>query len=87
VAELDSVLGIDYDNPDLDLSSADSFNERAKDLTLAGVNSGVGFFIPGRQLIAEASGSAPRERYIRALFQRGVARRGFLKGTARSKGC
>ena len=87
VADLDAVLGIDYDNPNLDLTSSDSFNERTKDLGLAGVNSGVGFFIPGRELIAEATGSAPRQRYIRALFQRGVARRGFLKGTARSKGC
>ena len=87
VAELDSVLGVDYDHPALDLSNPDTFNERAKDLGLAGVNSGVGFFLPGRELIAEATGSAPRQRYIRALFQRGVARRGFLKGTARSKGC
>lgn len=87
VAELDAVLGIDYDNPDLDLTSSDSFNERGKDLGLAGVNAGAGFFIPGRELIAEATGSAPRQRYIRAVFQRGVARRGFLKGTARSKGC
>ena len=87
IAELDAVLGVDYDHPDLDLTSSDSFNERGKDLGLAGVNAGAGFFIPGRALIAEATGSAPRQRYIRALFQRGVTRRGFLKGTARSKGC
>ena len=87
IAELDTVLGADYDHPDVDLTSSDTFNERAKDVTLAGVNAGAGFFIPGRGIIKEATGAGPRERYSRALYQRGVARRGFLKGTARAKGC
>ena len=87
IAELDAVLGADYDHPDVDLSSSDTFNERAKDVTLAGVNAGAGFFIPGRGIIKEATGAGPRERYSRALYQRGVARRGFLKGSALAKGC
>lgn len=87
IAELDAVLGVDYDHPDVDLSSSEKFNDRAKDVTLAGVNAGAGLFIPGRGIIKEATGAGPRERYNRALYQRGVARRGFLKGSAQSKGC
>ena len=87
IAELDAVLGVDYDHPNIDLSSVDKFRDRAKGVSLAGVNAGAGLFIPGRGVIKEATGAGPRERYNRALYQRGVARRGFLKGTARSKGC
>jgi len=87
IAELDAVLGVDYDHPDLDLSSSAKFNDRAKDVGLAGVNAGAGLFIPGRGIIKEATGAGPRERYNRALYQRGVARRGFLKGAAQSRGC
>jgi len=87
VADLDTVLGVDYDDPSLDFSNSKKFNERAKSVGLAGVNAGAGLFIPGRGVIKEATGAGPRERFNRALYQRGVARRGFLKGTARSKGC
>jgi len=87
IAELDAVLGVDYDHPDVDLSSSEKFGERAKSVSLAGINAGAGLFIPGRGVIKEATGAGPRERYNRALYQRGVARRGFLKGTARSRGC
>ena len=65
IAELDAVLGADYDHPDVDLSSSEKFGERAKGVSHAGINAGAGLFIPGRGVIKEATGAGPRERYNR----------------------
>lgn len=78
VAQLDAVLG-----PDIDAQP-----------TKTGINLGNaandaiwGTVIPFRGLIREATGAAGNDRRYLAATIAGYTRRGFLKGTAKAKGC
>ena len=78
VNDLDQLLG-----PDIDLP------QEARDRISAGrvAKTVVGSFIPFRGLIREVSGANDHDRKVRAAIQAGLARRGFLKGVGRSRGC
>ena len=76
--ELDGVLGPDFD----------SGIEGKHGLNATSVaKSVVGSFIPFRGVIREVSGAAGAERRYNAAVDAGIARRGYLRGIARSTGC
>ncbi|NNM78257.1 hypothetical protein HJG53_15295 [Sphingomonas sp. ID1715] len=78
LAELDAVLGPDFD----------SGTERKNGLTTTSVaKSIVGSFIPFRGVIREVSGAAGAQRRYDAAVDAGIARRGYLRGVARMRGC
>jgi hypothetical protein len=75
---LDAVLGPDFD----------SGIEGKHGLTATSVaKSVVGSFIPFRGVIREVSGAAGAERRYTAAVDAGIARRGYLRGIAKTKGC
>lgn len=87
IAVLDEILGPDIDISDEELGESTKLKSRAKDVSIAGVASAAGGFIPGRSVIREATGAGERDRSIRADYQKGVARRSYLKGISFAKGC
>lgn len=87
VLELDAVLGPDMDAPKPDMSSDEKTDKRRKDLSVAAVASGAGSLIPFRGLVREATGASARDREIRRQYQKGVARRAYLKGIGKARGC
>ena len=75
---LDGALGPDFD----------SGEPAKKGLNKTGVaKSVVGSFIPFRGVIREVSGAAGAERRYNAAVDAGIARRGYLRGVARMRGC
>lgn len=88
VAELDAVLGRDFDALPLpEKSFSDQVGSGAADLTLGAVSSTMSDFIPFRSFVREATGASAHERKLRAAFQAGVARRSYLKGIGAQLGC
>ncbi len=78
IAELSQVLGPDFDSPE----------DRKGRLTAANVGrSVVQSLIPFRGVIREVTGAAASQRDWDAAVDAGIARRGFLRGTARARGC
>lgn len=81
IAGLTEVMGPDVDAVD----------EKGDPLPLrlgeAGVKSFVNALIPFRSLVREASGAAESERKFRMMVASGMARRGYLKGVAKERGC
>lgn len=76
--ELDAVLGPDFD----------SGEPGKKGLNASGVaKSVVGSFIPFRGVIREVSGAAGAQRRYDAAVDAGIARRGYLRGVAKMRGC
>jgi len=47
----------------------------------------VNSLIPLRGLVREVSGAAPADRRLEAAIDAGLARRGYLRGLAVSRGC
>lgn len=78
IAELDQVLGGDYDV----VGEADTSISEGK--IAQGV---VGSVIPFRGLIREVSGAAGDQRKLQAAATAGMVRRGFLKGIGLQRGC
>lgn len=81
IGKLDEVLGPDVDEVD---EKGDPLPER---LATAGAESIVNALIPFRGLVREATGAAEADRRFRMMVASGMARRGFLKGVARQRGC
>ena len=81
VKELNEVLG-----PDFVVGDAKREN-RAGKLAEAGGKTIVNTFIPFRGLVREITGAAPAQRRLNAAIDAGYARRGFLRGVHRTKGC
>jgi hypothetical protein len=81
ISELNDVLGADFGT-----SSASNENKFGK-LAAAGGEAVVNSLIPFRGLVREVSGAAPAERRLDAAVNAGLARRGYLRGLAVSKGC
>jgi hypothetical protein len=79
IAELDKVLGADYDIADDD--GNDRFSEGRVGQKL------VGSVIPFRGILREVTGAAANERALRAAYTAGMVRRGFLKGLGMGRGC
>lgn len=78
ISELDAVLGADFD------SGAETKNGLTAGRVAKGV---VASFIPFRGVIREVSGAAGAERRYNAAVDAGIARRGYLRGVARMRGC
>ena len=78
IATLNEDLGPDYSG-----EAAPQKRNVAKAGGAAVVNS----LIPFRGLVREVSGAGPAERRVNAAIDAGIARRGFLRGLQRAKGC
>lgn len=79
IAELDMVLGADYD------IAADDDEKRVSEGRIG--QSVVGSIIPFRGLVREATGAAEADRNLRAAYTAGMVRRSFLKGWGLGRGC
>ena len=82
VAELDAVLGPDFDRP-----SEDRGHDRAANLGLAVAGEVVASAIPFRGLIRRVSGAEAEQARRQAAYFAGAVRRGFLKGYGDSRRC
>lgn len=81
LTELNEVLGADFGT-----SSAANQNKFGK-LAAAGGAAVINSLIPFRGLVREVSGAAPADRRLDAAVNAGLARRGYLRGIAVTKGC
>ena len=77
---LTNVLGTDFDTPE------DRRPNRGRQAANVG-KSVVQSFIPFRGVIREVTGAAAAQREWDAAVDAGIARRGFLRGVARMRGC
>lgn len=81
IGALNDVLGPDF-------GSHKAYKEnRAGKLAEEGGKTVINSFIPFRGLVREVTGAAPAERRYNAAVAAGYARRGFLRGVARGRGC
>ncbi|MFW2853064.1 hypothetical protein ACM61V_14245 [Sphingomonas sp. TX0543] len=81
IASLNSALG-----PDFGEKAAVSGSKAGQIAKIAG-ETVVDTIIPFRGLVREVSGAAAAQRRMQAATYAGLARRGFLRGVARGKGC
>jgi hypothetical protein len=81
IVELSSVLGADFDTP------ATPQGSEAERVAAAGGRAVVNSVIPFRSLVRELSGAADQQRRLEAAVDAGIARRGFLRGVHRARGC
>lgn len=79
IAELDMVLGADYD------IAEETGDKRISEGRIG--QSVVGSIIPFRGLVREATGAASADRELRAAYTAGMVRRSFLKGWGLGRGC
>jgi hypothetical protein len=88
VLELTNILGPDTDAPPQpEASMSDQAGAGAANVTLGAVSSTMSDFIPFRSIVREATGASAHERKLRAAYERGVARRAYLKGVGAHLGC
>ncbi|MFM7376785.1 MAG: hypothetical protein ACKO1O_01430 [Erythrobacter sp.] len=79
IAELDMVLGADYDIAEDDGSKRISEGRIGQSV--------VGSVIPFRGILREVTGAADNDRKLRAAYTAGMVRRAFLKGWGLGRGC
>lgn len=79
IAELDRVLGADYD------IAEDDGNDRLSEGRIG--QSIIGGMLPFRGILREVTGAASNDRLLRAAYTAGMVRRGFLKGLGLGRGC
>ena len=79
IADLDTVLGADYD------IAEDNSQKRISEGRIA--QGLVGSIIPFRGLVREATGAASADRALNAAYTAGMVRRSFLKGWGLGRGC
>jgi hypothetical protein len=79
IAELDMVLGADYDIAEDD--GGDRISEGRIGQSL------VGSVIPFRGILREVTGAAEADRNLREAYTAGMVRRSFLKGWGLGRGC
>lgn len=94
IAELDAILGADFDAPapdeDDELSDeekAERRAERASDATLGFISSEARGFIPFRGAVRYVTGASKHEKKLARAFAIAAQRRAFLKGIGLAKGC
>ena len=80
IAQLSAVLGADFD------SIEDRRPNRGEQAASVG-RSVVQSLIPFRGVVREVTGAASAQREWDAAVDAGIARRGFLRGTAKARGC
>ncbi len=78
IAALSNIIGPDF---------SDSPAKNKDNLAKTGGEAVVNSLIPFRGLIREASGASAAERRKNAAIDAGYARRGYLRGLQRAKGC
>jgi hypothetical protein len=81
IVELNTVLGPDFG------TGAQANENRTGKIGEAVGKTIVNSLIPFRGLVREVSGAAPAERRLNAAISTGIARRGFLRGLAKARGC
>jgi hypothetical protein len=81
ISSLTAVLGQDFDSKEE--KARPNRGKQAASVGKAVVQS----LIPFRGVIREISGAAGAQREYETAIDAGIARRGFLRGTARAKGC
>ena len=81
LASLDEALGPDFDAPPR------GEDDKVTRIAEAGGQAVVNSLIPFRGLVREVTGAASADRQYRAAVNAGIARRGFLRGVARMRGC
>jgi hypothetical protein len=81
MADLTEALGPDFG------SGRENNENRTGKIVEAGGQTLVNSLIPFRGLVREISGAAPAQRRLEAAISTGIARRGFLRGLAKAKGC
>lgn len=88
VAELDGVLGPDWDTPTPDERlNTEKLADEAADAALGAVESGVTGWIPYRGLLREATGAAAHQRKYNQAYKIGAQRRTYLKGYGLAMQC
>lgn len=88
VTDLTNILGQDFDAaPAPEASLSEQAGAGAASVTLGAVSSTMSDFIPFRSIVREATGASAHERKLRAAYERGVARRSYLKGVGAHLGC
>jgi hypothetical protein len=87
VVELTNILGPDTDAPPNAQDAGLKMGDDAAALVLRQVTTTMADFIPFRSAVREATGASAHERRLRAAYERGVARRAYLKGVGAAKGC
>lgn len=81
MVELNTAIGPDFG------SDTKTNENRTGQILEAGGSAIVNTLIPFRGLVREVSGAAGAERRYQAALSTGLARRGYLRGVAQSKGC
>jgi hypothetical protein len=81
IGDLSAALGADFG------AGSQTNEDRASKLAEAGGQTVVNSILPFRGLVREISGAAPAQRRLNAAMDAGYARRGYLRGLARAKGC
>ncbi|MBU7580066.1 MAG: hypothetical protein KAF27_06295 [Porphyrobacter sp.] len=79
IAELDMVLGADYDIAEDDGDKRISEGRIGQNV--------VGSILPFRGIVREVTGAAANERALRNAYTAGMVRRAFLKGWGLGRGC
>jgi hypothetical protein len=88
IAELDGVLGPDWDAPKPDERlKTEVLGDEAAEAALGAVESGVTGWIPFRGLIRKATGAESHEKKYNRAYKIGAQRRTYLKGYGLAKGC
>lgn len=88
IAELDQVLGLDWDAPEPDERlKTEILADEAAEATLGVVRSGATGWIPFRGLIRKATGAESHENKYNRAYKIGAQRRTYLKGYGLANGC
>ncbi|MFN7164533.1 MAG: hypothetical protein ACK4P2_06900 [Hyphomonas sp.] len=88
IAELDEVLGRDWDAPEPDERlRTEILADEAADATLGVVRSGATGWIPFRGLIRKATGAESHEKKYNRAYRIGAQKRAYLKGYGLARQC
>lgn len=88
IAELDAVLGPDWDTPAPDdRLRTEKLGDAATDAALGAVRSSARGWIPFRGLVRMASGADSHEKRYNRAYKIGAQRRTYLKGYGLALGC
>lgn len=87
IAQLDEVLGRDYDKEEIARSTGEKGGEAAGEAFLDIVADAATGWIPYRGLVREATGAAGAQRKRAKAYAAGYARRAYLKGLGAAQAC
>ncbi|MCA8899949.1 MAG: hypothetical protein KDA53_01725 [Hyphomonas sp.] len=88
LAQLDRVLGPDWDTPDPDERlRTEKLADGASEAALGAIASEARGFIPFRSLVRKATGAETHEKKYNQAYKKGAQRRAYLKGIGLAKGC